>query len=233
MDLGDFLVQIPSGLFVMVCGSGLLFVISLMIIVQRRNQRKTRQNSPQLSADLADDPPFPAAQAEPARTEPGVVSRAWKGIHDFFFYSEEERAERERLKAQAVQIAQASAAAMPPTPDVSTPPDAAEVLHLWRDVVDGSLIIQIGADYHRTMGDIAAAGQERRFMAVLRELARIAKETADEVSTPPATSEPLPVPTIAPPEEPVQVAQPAEQDQEPEPPSPRSCGYPRGGPESS
>ena len=192
MDLGDFLVQIPSGLFVMVCGSGLLFIVSLMIIIQRRNQRKVRQNSPQLSADLADSTPVAAVQADPARTEPGAVSRAWKRVHDFFFFSEEERAERERLKAQAVQTAQASAATVPPTPGISGPPDAAEVLHLWRDVVDGSLIIQIGADYHRTMGDIAAAGQERRFMAVLRELARIAKETADEVSTPPSASTPLP-----------------------------------------
>jgi hypothetical protein len=191
MDLGDFLVQIPSGLILMVCGSGLLFVISLLIIAQRHNRRKIRRDSAVMGAVLTPDNPLAEAPAKvpSASTGPGLLSRTWKSVHDFFFYSEDERAERERAKAQAVM------AVDPPASGISAPPDAVEVLHLWRDVVDGSLIIQIGEDTYRTMGDITAAGQERRFMAVLRELARIAKETADTVSVPASMPAP-PLPTM-------------------------------------
>ncbi|MBN2472528.1 MAG: hypothetical protein JXN59_17515 [Anaerolineae bacterium] len=61
------------------------------------------------------------------------------------------------------------------------PPDAVEVMRLYRDS-GGALIMQIDGEHYQTMGDIKQAGQERSFMALLRELARIAKETEDIIT---------------------------------------------------
>ncbi len=98
--------------------------------------------------------------------------------------------------AAAPQPAQATA---PPPP-----PQAAEVMRVYRDEHDNSLIIEVDGARYRTLGDIKQAGLDRPFLATLRELARIAKETGDQVTQeagtpPPPAAEPrlsAPLPSL-------------------------------------
>ncbi len=53
---------------------------------------------------------------------------------------------------------------------VSLPEDAVEVMRIWRDISDGSLIIQIGGQYYRHGAAISNPEQKRRFEAVVRTL---------------------------------------------------------------
>lgn len=66
--------------------------------------------------------------------------------------------------------------AMPvPTPDsANAPADSVEVLRVWRDLSDGSLIIQMGSAQYRTIDAIIGADMTRRFSALVRELSAMA-----------------------------------------------------------
>ncbi len=48
--------------------------------------------------------------------------------------------------------------------------DAVEVMRVWRDLSDGTLIIQMGNQRYRTLNDMKNPDLARRFMAVVREL---------------------------------------------------------------
>ena len=48
--------------------------------------------------------------------------------------------------------------------------DAVEVMRVWRDLSDGSLIIQMGDQRYRSLSDIQSPDLTRRFVAVVREL---------------------------------------------------------------
>ena len=50
------------------------------------------------------------------------------------------------------------------------PADAVEVMRVWRDLSDGSLIIQMGDQRYRSVSEIANTELMRRFSAVVREL---------------------------------------------------------------
>ncbi len=61
-------------------------------------------------------------------------------------------------------------AEMPDNEPVSLPEDAVEVMRIWRDISDGSLIIQLGDRYYRHSAAISNPEQKRRFEAVVRTL---------------------------------------------------------------
>lgn len=69
------------------------------------------------------------------------------------------------------------------------PPGAVEAMRIYRQA-DDSLIIQIEDQQYRTLGDIRQAGIEKPFLAILRELARIAKETGGQVTHTEVTAPP-------------------------------------------
>lgn len=71
---------------------------------------------------------------------------------------------------------------MPVASGSPPPPQTAEVLRVYRDERDDALIIEVDGARYRTLGDIKQAGIDRPFLATLRELARIAKETGDQVT---------------------------------------------------
>jgi hypothetical protein len=48
--------------------------------------------------------------------------------------------------------------------------DAVEVMRVWRDLSDGSLIVQMGNQRYRTLAEIQNQDLARRFVAVVREL---------------------------------------------------------------
>lgn len=138
-------------------------------------------------------------------------------MRNFFFYDEEKskpksksvQSEMPAVVAEHPELASRQNYTPQPESPSNAPPDAVEVMRVWRDIVDGSLLIEFGGTHYRTMNDIIAAGQERRYVALLKELARMTKERGsgdseplpDEAAFPPAQA-PTPSPASAPPQEP-------------------------------
>lgn len=184
MDIQEILRNIPPGIYSLVCGTAGLLLIAFSVILYRRMKRNEQPA---------------ASNGVPASASGPGISTA---IKNFFFYSEEEK----QSKPDAFPSQTPERSAPPPvthTPAPAGPPGAAEILRVWRDVADGSLIIQIDGETYRAMPEIIAAGQDKRFMHALRELARMAKETS---ATPPPAPKPEPAPTAV---EPEPVADPA------------------------
>lgn len=61
--------------------------------------------------------------------------------------------------------------------------DAVEVMRVWRDLSDGSLIIQMGDQRYRTMNEIQSPDLSRRFVAVVRELWAIVNNSSARLSS--------------------------------------------------
>ncbi len=207
MGVGDFVVQIPPQLFLMTCGSGILLIAAWVFIIWRRSSRKTGKRTepaPDITSLGLDGAAASSADGDDVQ---GAFTRVRKAVWNFFFYSEEEKA----------QLTQETTSTISATPPPAAPPDTVEVMRIWRDVIDGSIVVQIGGETYRTMADIRAADEERRFMAILRDLARIAKDL------PPAPPEPLMAETAAPaepsptPPPPSAAAPPAPDDDGPAP----------------
>jgi hypothetical protein len=59
--------------------------------------------------------------------------------------------------------------------DTSSPPDAIELLRVWRDISDGSLILEINGQRFTSLSDVRSADLERRFMNVVRDLVALVK----------------------------------------------------------
>lgn len=177
-----------------------LFLLGALFLWRRNRQSRRAPRPPAAARQVT---PLPQS----SQPTPGVLARIWH----FFFYTEEEKAAMETKRARPASSAPSPAGvrgAAAPRP-ASVPPDAVEVMQLWRDVTDGSLIVQIGHQSFRSLAEIQVAGHERRFMAALRELAIIAR-------TVPAEAPPAPEPPPAPVEQPAPpTAQPTPQVEAP------------------
>ena len=60
-------------------------------------------------------------------------------------------------------------------PAMSAPPDTVEVLRVWRDISDGTLILEVNGRRFSSMPDLRSAELERRFMNVVKELVALIK----------------------------------------------------------
>ncbi|MBI5960587.1 MAG: hypothetical protein HY866_17745, partial [Chloroflexi bacterium] len=85
-----------------------------------------------------------------------------------------------------------------PTGDRQDPPDSVELLRVWRDLSDGSLIVEIGGRQFRSLNDLRSADLERRFLNVLRDLTTLSTSSAAAASAAPARPRPA-APTAVPP----------------------------------
>lgn len=163
-----------------------LFLLGAFFLWRRNQQSRSASRPPAGARQL---PPSPQ-RSQPA---PGVLARIWH----FFFYTEEEKAALEAKHARPASSTPSPAGARStaaPRP-ANALPDAVEVMHLWRDVTDGTLIVQIGDQGFRSLAEIRGAGHERRFMAALRELVIIARAAPAEA---PPAPEPFPAPVEQP-----------------------------------
>ncbi|GIK65991.1 MAG: hypothetical protein BroJett018_37850 [Chloroflexota bacterium] len=64
------------------------------------------------------------------------------------------------------------------------PADAVEVMRVWRDVSDGSLIIQMNGKVFQTVGEMQDRGLAKRFISLVRDLAQMARVGAQAVGLP-------------------------------------------------
>jgi len=127
---------------------------------------------PDLGALLGDDTPKPAAKPIPSppvvRPEPAHTVPT------------------EPPAAHAVDVPETTAAeetAPVPSPAEETPmpneplnpQDAVEVLRLFRDISDGTLIVEIGGQRFTSLAELRAEALERRFLRVLEEMQRFSE----------------------------------------------------------
>lgn len=67
---------------------------------------------------------------------------------------------------------------------VDIPDDAIEVMRIWRDLSDGSLIIQMGDKVFHTVTEMQDRGMAKRFINLVKDLARMAKIGAQAAGLP-------------------------------------------------
>lgn len=65
------------------------------------------------------------------------------------------------------------------------PVDSVEVMRVWRDVSDGSLIIQMGETLFQTVPEMGHRGMAKRFINLVKDLARMAQAGAQAAGLPP------------------------------------------------
>lgn len=190
--LGEFFQQIPVGLIIMFCGSGILLVITMAYIINAR-VKKSRAAVPAMASafammdadpidlpdlDMLASPPSPAADPPPSEAAPPPAP------------------EVEPLRPGATFSLQLSE---------GETVEVAQVLTILRDVGDGGLIIQIGERAYRNPPAFADADFRRRLQTTLRDLGgavRVPEPKAAPVPPPPPvepeTDQP-PMPNIPPP----------------------------------
>jgi len=72
--------------------------------------------------------------------------------------------------AEAVPVVPAE-----PAPEAPVPADAVELLRVWRDLSDGSLVVEIGGRRFQSLAELRSADLERRFLNVVRDLDGLAE----------------------------------------------------------
>lgn len=256
----DFLSQI-SGLLIVTCVAGLIWVALMALVMQRASERRRRSQQgldplPGIHVTaykwvkkmLASGQPSPAAQKPPERKkapapEPVLAPDlgmlvgnldqpnvdALSGESDT---GEELSGETPIVEMPAVYVPtpEPEPAYNPvridlpeeivPMPEssrssvnVAPPPDAVEVLRVWRDLADGGLIVEIGGRQFRSLNELRSAELERRFLNVVRDLNTLSSTPGRRTESPPVSSAaPLDVPSTALPAEPQAPVKPAQKD---------------------
>lgn len=185
--LSDFLQQIPVGLIVLFCGSGVLLLIVTGYIINSRSRRARQAIPPANFAHGYDDadgdlPDLDALASTEAVAPPMPMTAA---------------------AATSAPVVAAAAPRPSGTFSVALTEgetvDVVEVLSIARSVEDGSLIIRIGDKAYRNPPAVADADFKRRFHTALRDLNAAqppAKKASAEAA--PATDNP-PKPASFPP----------------------------------
>ena len=89
-------------------------------------------------------------------------------------------------------------AAMPVSAPAGEPADAIEVLRVWRDLADGSLIVEIGGQRFRALNEIQDTNLQRRLMNVVRDLANMVRAAPSPAPPPTPPRSPQPPRSAAP-----------------------------------
>ncbi len=210
--LSEFLRQI-SGLLIGTCVAGALWVVLMLLVVQRAKERRRRER-----LGLEPLPGFWVGLARRARALLAPTENA---------ADEEEHTSPEALPQPDVDaLLGPDAPELPPqpepepapapitntnappaathqntpTPSTEEPPmptdpvrpqDTVEVLRVFRDISDGTLIVEISGQRFTSLAELRTAALERRFLRVLEEMQRFSK--------PPRQAPPSPAPTTPPP----------------------------------
>jgi hypothetical protein len=181
-DLTDFLAQLPFGLILTVCGSGILLVVVMSYIVAAR-ARRTKAQTPQ--------PPAYAG----APTAAGLPQTGDLPDLDML------------VDISSMREDTPSPAAAPPPPPrparkgthtITTSDDgeaeAVEVMVIMRDVVDGRLVVQMGDKLYKNVH--TDADFKDKFTKLMRELAQAVQTRPAAPPAPSAPSPESPPPTV-------------------------------------
>lgn len=173
-NVGDFVRQVPIGPIIALCGSGLLLVVAMVFIVRARTQRA---NGAKQSAPPAFVPVQPATRP---RAEPADLS----DLPDLDLLVDD---------SAPPPAPTPDPKPAPPTPAPARAPktglftirtndgssaQAVEVVTILRDVVDGSLIVQMGDKSYRDLSDDEAFRSS--FLKIMRELSPIVTQAPQQ-----------------------------------------------------
>lgn len=180
--ISDFARQIPVGLIAMFCGSGLALVGLTFLIVRARAARSQQAQQaqpthytvpppinstdmsdlPDLDALVSTPPPAPKAAPPPPAPAPSMPA-----------------ARTNRNETYSVRPADGDAT------------QAVEVVTILRDVVDGSLLIQMGDKTYRDPNNDATF--KNSFVKIMRELGPVVRQEARPPQAPPPAATTPPV----------------------------------------
>jgi hypothetical protein len=188
-DLSDFLRQLPTGLIVMFCGSGILLVLVVMALIYMRRQKAqaaafsgaqpmTHYAAP--AANLHDMPDLDSLVGGASPPEPAPPVRSMPSASLPATSAPPPRAPRKG----AFNIALNDGATV----------EAVEVMAILRDVVDGRLIVQIGEKAYVNLS--GEPDLKDRFTRVMRELAQVVATKPAASPTAPPEPSPSQTPTV-------------------------------------
>lgn len=198
-DISGFFRQVPVGLILAPIFFGALYIILLVVIFQRgaARRRKRREEKAQMQEALgrqqtySDEP-----SAVPTSVAPVVKPKAPPAPKPAKNAIPEPDLDLLIMPPTFHEIVPATSTGLSTTPDAdwmsalalppdqpdqiveidmnkptSDPTDAVEVMRVWRDLSDGTLIIQMGDRRYRSLAEINNSPDlVRRFTAVVREL---------------------------------------------------------------
>ena len=183
MDSGfnQFFTQIPTGLIVMFCGSGILLVFSIIVMVNIRSRK----------AQAA------LAAASNARsvgaTRPPMVS-AIKTTSEYDMPDVDDLLTSEPIGSVPAPARIANAGTYSVRTADGEMLEVVEVLSVLRDVAEGGLLIQIGDQVVRNPPALADSEFKRRFNSTVSELAKSLSTPATRPAPPPPKPTPVSVP---------------------------------------
>lgn len=184
-NFGDFFSQIPSFIIFLFCGSGILLIVSIVVLVRLRAVKAVQNR-----LDTPDKPPtyaFFADSDSEAADLPDLDSLTRQQTSQAATY-----APRAHSGVQSITLSDGSST------------EAAEVMSLLRDVVSGDLIIQMGDKSYRDLNSDEAF--RNSFLKIMRELSPMVKggpstlPTELQTSGTPSQAQAIaPNPTMSPP----------------------------------
>ncbi len=234
--LGEFLQQI-SGLLIGTCVAGAIWVVLMLLVMQRARERRRRERlgleplpgfwvtlarrarallapnadttaaqnpdelpAPELDAltgglpepalddllggDAPEPPAEPTPGPPPARPEPVRAVPAEPPVAHVVDAPQAAETAEERMSVPPVKEAP-----MPTDPPNSQ--DVVEVLRVFRDISDGTLIVEISGQRFTSLAELRTAALERRFLRVLEEMQHFSASPrlTSRPAAPPTTTE--------------------------------------------
>ncbi len=184
MDSGfeQFFSQIPTGLIIMLCGSGIVLIVSVIAMISARNRRMQTA----LMAMQAQPYSIPAARRPMVTSMSNALPSDYDDMPDVDSLLNTDTLTTE---VPAVRMARSGTFSVR-TVDGETL-ETVEVLTVLRDVTDGGLLIQIGDQIVRNPPALADSEFKRRFNGTISELAK-----SLSIPKPAAIPAPRPAPAV-------------------------------------
>ncbi len=184
MDSGfeQFFSQIPTGLIIMLCGSGIVLIVSAIAMISARNRRMQTA----LMAMQAQPYSIPAARRPMVTSMSNALPSDYDDMPDVDSLLNTDTLTTE---VPAVRMARSGTFSVR-TVDGETL-ETVEVLTVLRDVTDGGLLIQIGDQIVRNPPALADSEFKRRFNGTISELAK-----SLSIPKPAAIPAPRPAPAV-------------------------------------
>ncbi len=199
---GDFLRQV-SGLIAITCVAGILWLGLMALVLQRAAERKRRA-----AQGLEPLPSLPVAlyrrltgagKVPRAAVSSAVSARPAVPLPDLSMLTGDLTMQSAPPPEPAPQPAmpvsdpaEPADTGTPPGPEPTPAPpaqDMVELLRVYRDLADGSLIVAIGDQTFRSLAELRSADLERRFQTILRDLEALAQPARPQGAQPSAAPE--------------------------------------------
>lgn len=189
-DFSDLFRQLPIGFFLIPLVAGGVYIAMMAVIFRRARARRHRAREAlglnQTPEQPKPRPPIqklieklPEPDLDQLLPEPDLDLLAMPAARPTPEIIEAEVIEPPPNISRAVSLPTTrQETEIDMAPDSNPLSDAVEVMRVYRDLNDGSLIIQMGNQRYRAADEIASGDLQRRFAAVVRDLATMAGESS-------------------------------------------------------